>query len=350
MKIIVLAGGGGTRLWPLSTAENPKQFIDITGDGNSLLIMTIRRFLPLVPAGDIIVVTGVRYTHAVGRELAAAGLAAVRVLVEPEPRNTAPAILLAAAYCRDELGCGDREVMVFAPADHVITNGEVFISRLAVAARHAAGGGIVLLAIKPDRPETGFGYLKIEQVTGSGVSPVSRFVEKPGRAVAGEYLADGRYFWNSGIFCFSRAGLEEQLGKAGGDWPALAGLPLAELRARFGGLPDISFDYAVMEKADRVSAVILPACWSDIGSWAAVYDIAAKDGCGNVIRGDVLALDCQNSLFFAQTKKMVGVELTDTMVIEHNDVVMVMPRGAAQRVREVQARIGGQESTGRTGE
>lgn len=333
MKIIILAGGGGSRLFPFSRTSYPKQFLKINSN-KSLLGQTVDRFLTLVKPSDMVIVTNQDYVHLVKAELIASNAQKAQVLLEPVARNTAPAIAFAVRYCIDWLGCEPEEVMIVTPADHMISPLAKFTENIKQAVGMAQSNKLVTLGIQPDSPETGYGYIKVGQPFGSGFS-VDSFREKPDRATAESYLAAGGYYWNSGMFAFTIACFWEELRANRGDLYALADKGLEEMRANFAQLPNISFDYAVAEKSKQVVMLPLMADWSDIGSWDAVYEMLEKDKDGNVLQGDCLQMECSNTLLLGQSRLIAGIGLEDILVVETGDVIVVAKKGESQKVKDL---------------
>jgi len=333
MKIIILAGGGGNRLFPLSRTKFPKQFLKLDG-GKSLLAQTIERFLVLVQPADMVIVTNQDYAHHVRTELVAAQAAQAHILLEPLARNTAPAIALAVRYCVDRLGCGLDEVMFVTPSDHIISPLDAFASTAQLAESMASQDRIVTFGIAPNHPETGYGYIQAGQPFGSGFA-VNSFHEKPDRTTAKGYLAAGNYYWNSGMFVFTINCFMSELRIHQPDIYALADKSLDELIENFAKMPNISVDYAVIEKSRQVVLLPLSAKWSDIGSWDAIYDLLDKDADGNVIKGDCIPIDCANTLMLGQSRLIAGIGLEDLLVIETDDVLIVAKKGESQKVKDL---------------
>jgi len=333
MKIIILAGGGGSRLFPLSRTSYPKQFLKINSN-KSLLGQTIDRFLTLVKPYDMVIVTNQDYVNLVKEELIASNAEAAHILLEPLARNTAPAIAFAVRYCIDRLGCESEEVMIVTPADHLISPLAKFTENIRQAVGMAQSNKLVTLGIEPDSPETGYGYIKAGQPFGNGFS-VDSFREKPDRATAESYLAAGGYYWNSGMFAFTIACFLEELRANREDLYALADQGLEEMRVNFDQLPNISFDYAVAEKSEQVVMLPLMAKWSDIGSWDAVYEVMEKDTDGNALQGDCLQIACSNTLMLGQSRLIAGIGLEDILVVETSDVIVVAKKGESQKVKDL---------------
>ena len=337
MKIIILAGGGGTRLFPLSRTCFPKQFMKIGGE-LSLLAQTVMRFMPIAKASDIIIVTNQEYIHHVQAELAACGAQEVHILLEPVGRNTAPAIALAARYCIDELGAAEDEVLFVTPYDHIIKESELFIKAIDQAEAMAQQGNIVTFGIKPNKPETGYGYIEAGAACGSGYT-VTSFKEKPDQATAEQYVAAGSYYWNSGMFAFTAAHFMQELGSYQPDIYQLVSTTYAEALAKFADMPNISIDYAIAEKSKNVVTIPLTAYWNDIGSWDAIYDVLDKDTNGNAVKGDCIPIDCTNTLMLGRSRLIAGIGLEDLLVVETDDVIVVAKKGESQKVKDLVGEI-----------
>lgn len=333
MKIIILAGGGGSRLFPLSRTCQPKQFLRVAGE-ESLLARTVRRFLPLAPAEDLLVVTNDAYIFQVREELETVGAGAAHILTEPAGRNTAPAIALSLAYLRDALGCGAEELCVVTPSDHVISPEENFRALIRDALGAAVAGRVATLGVTPTRPETGYGYIEAAEEILPCARAVRRFTEKPDAETAAAYLARGNYFWNSGLFLFEAGTMREELSRFAPDIPVSCGYE--ELRARFAELPDISIDYAVAEKSDKMAVVPMgDLYWNDIGSFDAISEMTA-DAEGNTFTGDTIADDCRDTMLLGNGNRLIaGIGLLDVMVIDTPDVLLVAKKGESQRVKRL---------------
>jgi len=347
---VILAGGRGTRFWPRSRTRTPKQLLNIVGKG-SMLQQTIARLAPLVPAQRIWTVTNAEQATALARQLPAA--ARKRMLTEPIGRNTAAAIGLAAIHVRQAAG-GDALLAVL-PADHYIAQPEKYreIVRGALELAHKPGR-MVVLGIPPTRPETGFGYVERQGDSIGGKGPavyaVRRFTEKPELGVAKEYVASGNFHWNAGMFFWSAAtflnALKEFL-------PATYEL-LEELARHIGKrsyahrlksiyprLENISVDYAILERATRQTSAprvfVIPAeiGWSDIGSWAAVYELLAKHPGENILAGDGQSLDAEGNFLWSPGKFVAAIGVRDLVVVETPDALLVCPRDRAQDVSKI---------------
>jgi len=337
IKAVILAGGSGTRLWPLSRQQLPKQFLKLNGE-ESMLGATISRLSPMVERSDAWVITGEK--HAGGE--AFSELDGLHLILEPCGRNTAPAIAVAAAIMKD-FSEGDP-VMIVLPSDHLITKKEAFQACLKQAVDTAKSGQLVTFGLVPDAPETGFGYVQTEQ-GGGAVHKVLRFIEKPNLAAATQMLEEGGYYWNSGMFVWKCSviltEIEQYLPEV---WRVLermrarwqAGERWQEvIRDEFSDMPDVSIDYGVMEKSSRVSLVSADIGWSDVGSWDAVHEMARHDESGNDISGNVLAIDCKNSLLRSEGRLLAAIGLNDIIVVETADAILLAKAGESQRVKEI---------------
>lgn len=342
---IILSGGAGTRLWPVSRAGHPKPFIKLP-DGQSLLQKTVLR-AAAIGAGQVLTVTNRDHYFLTRDEYAGIDFAAplqFDYLLEPAGRNTAPAIAAAALALQRQYG--DAAVMLVLPADHLIDDTAAFGAAVASARTLAEQGWLVTFGIPPTAPETGFGYIEAGAAIDAGTArAVARFIEKPPIEKARTYAASGHHFWNSGMFCF-RVGdiikaLENhapELMQAVADcWAATAvdQLPVTLDTESFGRVPDISIDYAVMEKAERVAVVPARFDWSDIGSWSALADTVAADGNGNRILGEALLIDADNCYINAPNRIVAAIGIHDLLIVDTPDALLVAHRDQAQEVRQI---------------
>ena len=333
MKVIILAGGGGSRLFPLSRTRFPKQFLKLNGD-KSLLAQTIERFSTLFNPSNMVIVTNQEYVHHVKTELVAAKAQEAHILLEPVARNTAPAIALAARYCVDRLGCELDEVIFVTPSDHIIRPLEMFTTNLGQALGMTKMNKIVTLGVKPDSPETGYGYIQTGKPSDGGFI-VESFHEKPDRATAEAYLTEGNYYWNSGMLAFTIGCLMEELRVHRPDIYALTDTVLDIMTENFAEMPNISIDYAVVEKSRQVVMLPLTTEWSDIGSWDAIYNVLDKDANGNAVQGDCIPIDCSNTLILGHSRLIAGIGLEDLLVVETDDVIVVAKKGESQKVKDL---------------
>jgi len=340
---VILSGGAGTRLWPVSREAHPKPFIQLP-DGQSLLQKTFLRAAGLPGIGEVLTVTNRDYYFKTKDEYLACGSAIKPTfLLEPCGRNTAPAIALAAL--RVAQAHGPEAKLLVLPADHLIADCAAFASAVAAAGDLADQDYLVTFGIQPTAPETGFGYIEAGQKLGAGRAAL-RFVEKPDAAKAAEYLAAGNYYWNSGMFCF-RAGVllsvmafacPDLLKAAQACWSAtVQGNPdMVELEsASFSAQPDISIDYAVMEKAKNVAVVPCDLGWSDIGSWNALCDMVAPDQDGNRSLGDNVLIDTKNTFVQSEHHLVAAVGVKDLIIVDTQDAVLVAHKDKSQDVKKV---------------
>lgn len=334
---VILAGGSGSRLWPLSRQHLPKQFLTLDGDC-SLLQTTINRLSPLIGAENVLIVT--QESHAKGEAYHA--LMPYRSLFEPVGRNTAPAIALAAAKLIED---GSDPIMVVLPADHVIKDEAQFHKHLNCAIDAAEQGRLVTFGIQPVRPDTGFGYIKVHDVAQKGIYTVERFTEKPDLATAEHFLAEGNYFWNSGMFVWRASVILDEIRQYLPDVYQVVEAIIAESRVlgnfqqavnkQFAAMPSISIDYGVLEKSSSVSLIPCDIGWNDVGSWHAVHEISRKDADGNALQGNVIAVGCKNSLIRAEKRLVAAIGIEDICVVETADAVLIAKNDQTQRVREV---------------
>jgi len=336
---VVMAGGSGTRFWPLSRASRPKQFLPLASD-RPLLVDTVARLKGLATPARIAVVCGPSHAPLVRRLVRS--IPARNVLVEPVARNTAPAIALATWV----LGARDPEaVLAVLPSDHHVADPAQFRSVLRAAARLARSGDLVTVGIRPTRPETGYGYIRIGAPLTDGAFRVQAFVEKPDPVRAAEYVASGEYLWNGGIFVFTARAMKEALDR---HLPEVAhGMaklePLllrpglgAALRRAFSRFPSVSIDYAVMEKARNIAVVPGDFGWSDVGSFAAIPEVRAVDPDGNVALGArTLVLDSAGCVVLGNGRTLAVLGMRDTVVVDAGDAVLVIPKERSQDVRRV---------------
>jgi mannose-1-phosphate guanylyltransferase len=348
MKIypVVMAGGSGTRFWPLSRKNRPKQFLPLDGE-EPMLAATVARLPPLARIDRTYVVCGPNHAAAARRILPR--LPRANLIVEPCPRNTAPCVGLAALHVKRR---DPRGVMAMLPADHHVARPKAFRDAIAAAARLAADGAVATIGIRPDRPETGYGYLKVGArlpALGRGknaVHParVERFVEKPDMVTASRYLAEGGYLWNSGIFVFRADVILAEIRQA---MPVLGeqlevierslGTPgyARTLRRIFPAAPSISIDFGVMEKSQRIVVVPAEFGWSDVGSFAALSEVHPLDDLGNVLQGDATVIDGHDNVVMAQGGRPISVVGVDgVVVVDAGDVVLVVKKDRAQDVRK----------------
>jgi mannose-1-phosphate guanylyltransferase/mannose-1-phosphate guanylyltransferase/mannose-6-phosphate isomerase len=339
---VILSGGSGTRLWPMSRPERPKQLLSLTHD-DTMLQLTAQRVGGEAFAPPI-VVANARHAAMIEEQLTAVDRPAGTLILEPCARNTAPAIALAAIAA----GGGDAPLLVM-PSDHVIGDVDAFRAAVEAALPRVEEGWLVTFGITPDAPETGFGWIQVGEAIGAGIHRVERFVEKPPLAKAEAMLAAGDHAWNGGIFLF-RA--DRYLAALAEFEPAMLEAAQAAMAAArrdgtrilpdadaFAAAPDQSIDYAVMEKADRVAVVPVSMAWSDVGSWDALHAISDADNDGNVHHfadgGEVLAIDTSDCLVRTDRARLALVGVSDLIVVASGDDILILPRGRSQEVKKL---------------
>ncbi len=338
---VILSGGSGTRLWPMSRPERPKQLLALTAEETMLQLTALRTAGARFAAP--IVVANAAHADLVDEQLAQIAAAAQALILEPMGRNTAPAIALAAIAAG-----GGADPLLVMPSDHVIADVAAFHRAIEAALPLVDEGWLVTFGIAPQGPETGYGYIKVGERIGEGVHRVERFVEKPPRDKAEEMLAAGDHAWNGGIFLF-RA--DVYLGALASQAPEMLaaaqdamemgrrdGARIWPDAAAFAASPSDSVDYAVMENAPRVAVVPVDMGWSDVGSWDALHAISDADEGGNVVRGDVVAIDTANCMVRAEAGKRVAlVGVSDLIVVASGDDILILPRGRSQEVKTILA-------------
>ncbi len=343
---VILSGGAGTRLWPMSREHYPKPLMPLVSE-RSLLQDTALRLNTVPDQGDALYVCNEEHRFLVAEQVSQLGKKPATIILEPEGRNTAPALTLAALYLvqRDA-----DALMIVMPADHVMTQPQAFAEALQQGRLDAAKGALVTFGIVPDRPETGYGYIRRgEALQDSSAFAVGEFVEKPDLQTAQQYLESGDYYWNSGIFLMRADRWLDEVERFA---PAILAHCRSAMKhgrqdsdffrvnqADFLSCPTDSIDYAVMEKTDHGVVLPLNAGWSDVGAWPALWDVCARDADGNVIRGDVLAEDTHNSFLLAQHRCVATVGVENIFVIETADAVLVTSRDKAQNVKAIVNRL-----------
>jgi mannose-1-phosphate guanylyltransferase / mannose-6-phosphate isomerase len=349
---MILSGGSGTRLWPVSRRNLPKQFLSLSGEG-TLFQQTIARTRRLPDVGAPIVVASEDHRFLAADQLLEAGVEGAAIVLEPMPRNTAPAIALGALKALDR----DQDALLLVlPADHLIGDTENFTTAVQQALPAARDGWLVTFGIRPDRPETGFGYIRRAESIGGSAFRVAQFVEKPDLATAEGYVKDGGYDWNSGMFLFKAARYLEELGLHAPEMLAAVRAAYAtghgDLdfvrvdKQAFAKVPDNSIDYAVMEKTARAAVIPVSCAWSDIGSWSALWLSGKHDEQGNQREGDTLTVNTRNSLLRSHDRHVIAtVGVDDLIVVSTPDATLVAHRDAAQDVKKVVDQL---KASGRT--
>lgn len=336
---VLLSGGSGTRLWPLSREMHPKQFQPLVGE-HSLLQATWRRLVGLPDVDQLLVVANEEHRFMVAEQLRQLGANAAAIILEPVGRNTAPAIAVAALQASKD---GADPVLLVLPSDHLIRDESGFRAAVLAAMPAAEAGALVTFGIVPSGPETGYGYIKAAD--GDAVRAVERFVEKPDLATAQAYVASGDYFWNSGMFLLRASSYLSALEEFAPALLAQARLAFAGAsrdadflrleRAAFAACPADSIDYAVMEKTANAKVLPIDVGWSDIGSWSALWEMAAHDAEGNAHHGDVLAKNCHNTLAWGGKRLIALLGLDDVVVVDTDDALLVAARDHVQQVKDI---------------
>lgn len=341
---VILCGGSGSRLWPLSREAYPKQFLDLTQSGQSMLQMTLLRLQGLSDIAAPLAICNQEHRFLVAEQLHSIDIVPAGILLEPVARNTAPAVALAAFSALEK---DSNAVLLVLPADHCIGDVAAFQTGVDKAREAADAGSLVTFGILPESAETGYGY--IERGTAldavSGAYNIQRFVEKPNKADAERYLADDNFTWNSGMFLFRADQLLAELELHApaiyracqqAHKQAYRDLDFTRIEEQaFTACPSDSIDYAVMEKTAKGVMVPLDAAWNDVGSWSAIWDISGKDAQGNVVVGDALVEDSQNSLIYSDSRLVTTLGLNDTIVVETADAVLVANKNRVQDVKSL---------------
>lgn len=339
---VIMAGGVGTRLWPRSRQNQPKQFLDLVSD-NTMLQETFRRIEPLIPPGRVLVVTNGTCAPLVWEQIPQ--LPKDNVIIEPAGRNTAPCIGLAALHLRR---LDPEAAMVVLPADHLIREADHFREVLKAVAEVAQEGYLVTMGIQPDSPHTGYGYIQrgafLRQIGQHRVYRVARFTEKPDEATARRFLDSGQYYWNSGMFGWKISAILKAIKT---HLPALH-TQLMTIEAALGsprerevmeevwaGVESISIDYGVMERADNAVVIPMDVGWSDVGSWATVAELMPKDARDNVVVGEHVGMDTTGSLLYSSGRLIATIGLRDMIVVDTGDAVLVCPKARAQKVKDL---------------
>ena len=344
---VILAGGSGTRFWPLSRHLYPKQLLRIMG-GETLIQQTMRRVVGCVSADQVLISTNSLQAESIRFQLAEWKDALQNsFLLEPEGRNTAPAIALAA--CR-VMEADPDGIMLVLPADHVIKEDSRFQASVSLATQLADDGHLVTFGVKPIRPETGYGYIQPNRRIRLGSRrslighPVARFVEKPDAPTAQRYLRSGNYYWNSGMFVWRASVILDELAR---HQPALMRSVKAlaskakpnsvseEFARAYKQLPSISIDHGVMERSSRAAVIPVAFTWSDVGNWSSLEEVAPLDRAGNVVSGKVVDFDSRNSVLYADQRVVATIGLSDMIVVDTADATLVCPKSRAQDVKQV---------------
>lgn len=332
---IILAGGSGSRLWPLSRELYPKQLLNLNSD-KSLLQATFERLESCMDKKNILSITNTKHSSNVKMQLSNFSDNPI-VLSEPVSKNTAPAIAVATKYIVQKQG--EDEIIIVVPSDHLIENNVRFADTVKKGEKLAKEGYIVTFGIEPSYPETGYGYINVADSLDVGYK-VKEFVEKPDVDTAKKYLEAGTYYWNSGIFMFKASVMLDEIKKTqpeisklldNFDFSESDNVPFTE----FDKMPNISIDYAVMEKSDKIALVKMESDWNDLGSWQSIYDVSPKDENGNVFIGHVLDKDSKNSFVYSSSKLVASIGLEDTVIVETEDAILACKKDKTQDVKHI---------------
>lgn len=343
--VAIMAGGVGSRFWPGSRESYPKQFLDMLGVGKSLLRLTFERFLPICPASNIFIVTNAAYRDLILTQIPE--ISSNQILCEPSRNNTAPSV----AWTAFKLAALDPEAnFVIAPSDHIVLKDSAFLEKiraaLAFSDQHDA---LITLGIQPSRPDTGYGYIQMGKEQEPGIFTVQRFAEKPDLTTAQEFLATGQYLWNAGIFIWKAASILRayqqwapeifQILKKG-QLAYNTSEEQAFINQHYPTTPNISVDFAIMEKAPNVFTIPAEFGWSDLGTWASLHAEYEKDAHGNALQGNILALDTHNTLVRIPAGKIAVVkDLDDYIIVDTPDALLIYPKSKEQEVKQVTALI-----------
>jgi mannose-1-phosphate guanylyltransferase / mannose-6-phosphate isomerase len=327
MKALILTGGSGTRLWPLSTKKHPKQFLDLDGSGRTLLQKTVDRLAGFIKSEDIFFLTNRKYADIV---VAQVDNVESNLVLEPVARNTMPAIALAIKFLLERKDASVNDVVIVSTSDHYIYPVDKFISSVKQAESLAKDGFVVTFGVKPTEPATGYGYIQKDD----GFK-VKRFVEKPNKTTAEEYLSSGDYYWNSGMFIFSIATMLEEIKKYAPEILEFLDDSYDEMVANFENMPNISIDYSIMENTSKAAVVPLEASWSDIGSFDQVYNNQEKDEDQNVFIGDVINRGSKGTLVIGKKRKIAVIDVEDLCIIDSDDAILITKRSSSQEVKNI---------------
>ncbi|MCX7760515.1 MAG: mannose-1-phosphate guanylyltransferase/mannose-6-phosphate isomerase [Hydrogenothermaceae bacterium] len=335
MMTVILSGGSGTRLYPFSREKFPKQFLNF-GDRESLFQKTVKRNIKI--SDSILIVANKEYRFHILQQLKdITESKKFNLILEPVGKNTAPAIALAIKYVTEKLGSDKDEILFISPSDHIISPEDEFMKYVSEAKEIAKEGYIVTFGVNPTKPETGYGYIEVDTENSiNGAFKVKQFHEKPDLETARNYLMNGNYYWNSGMFTFSiKTIIDEFKVHSPEIYDFINNKSFEEMLESFNDMPNISIDYAIMEKTDKTVMLPLFLKWSDVGSWDSIYDILDKDENQNVKIGNVVDIDTENSLILSKDRLVATVGLEDVMILETADVVVVAKRGEGQKIKDL---------------
>lgn len=342
---VILCGGSGTRLWPLSREAFPKQFLRLSGKG-SMLQQTLQRLSGIEALAPALLMCSESSRFIVAEQLREVRLNQICMVLEPLRRNTAPAIATAALHAMTD---GEDPLLLVLPSDHVILDTPAFHRAIGQARAAAEQGSLLTFGVTPTGPETGYGYIRAEGPAHGQAQRIMQFVEKPALALAEQYIASGDYFWNSGMFLFRASRYLEELERFQPAVVAACREALAKAKSdldfirldhdAYAASPDIAIDYAVMERTSHAATIALDAGWNDIGSWAAVFDVAEKDANNNSVQGDVVLQDSADCLVHSNNRLVTAIGMRNTVIVETSDAVLVMDAEQAQHTKSLVAQL-----------
>jgi len=339
MKAVILAGGSGTRLWPLSRYGMPKQFVNIN-KGKSLLLSTLERLCEYLKYENIFIITNEDYKFHVLEEVKKiSNIIENNLILEPVGRNTAPAISLSLKYFEEKIKCSPNETVIVLPSDHIIEPVKKFTEYLFICDKIAKDGYIVTFGISPRNPNTGYGYIKrgkrIDKIKDFKAYIVEKFVEKPDYNTALKYLKDGNYYWNSGMFAFSIETMKNELKKYAPEIYKKMSSNFNNMIKDFYKMPDISIDYAVMEKSKKSAVLEADLLWSDLGSWDSLEEIEPKDNSGNIKIGNIVDINSKNSIIYAGERLVSAIDIENLVIVDTKDALLIAKKGSSQKVKEI---------------
>lgn len=334
MDVVILAGGSGTRLWPVSQEALPKPFLPLLGE-ETLFQRSLKRALLLSPAGRILVVTQDKYLEESKKQAEKVpGSLGVQFLGEPVGRNTAPALALALSYLKEQRDEEDSLLFIM-PADQLIAPEGAFVEKVMSVKPLAHPKRLVTFGVRPTKPEVGYGYVRLGAPLECGGFEVAAFVEKPALALAQQYVIEGNYLWNAGMLMGWRSHFEKLFFQHAPDIALAMWMGSEKMREPFDRLPSISIDYAILEKEGAIAIVPLELGWSDVGSWEAVYEALDKDPNHNVTFGNVKLLDTHNSLIMGGDKLISTIGVQDLMVVQTKEALLIVGKGHSQKVKAI---------------
>lgn len=339
---VILSGGSGTRLWPSSRALYPKQLLALASE-NSMLQETVLRLADLEGVLPPIVVCNEDHRFIIAEQLQQVGIKDATLILEPEAKNTAPAALIAALFA--QVNYDESTTLLVLPADHLIRDAISFQQAVETSVQIAQKGHLVTFGVEPTYPETGYGYIRCGTALADNIYQIDCFIEKPNLSVAEQYLAEKNYLWNSGMFVFTARAYQQEMMLYASEIAKACMLAFEQARIdldfirlepkAFAMSPSDSIDYAVMEKTKKAAVVLLAAQWSDLGSWSSLWDVMPKDDCNNVLVGDVLTHNVNNSYIRAEHKLVAAVGISDHVIVETYDAILVIDKNSTQDVKEI---------------